>query len=213
MKLDIDYRIHSQPKGIVIYIHDGGWFEGDKNDPRNLHFIEAIYSKGYSVVNANHRLEEFPNPVNDIMNVINYFVKLTDNLIVIGESSGGHLSLLSNLILEKEGKPSAKRIICISTPVDLYSPSLKKDAIEVISKFNQSNCKLACPTYFLKKHNLKLKSTVDFIHSENDFIPIETIKNIVKLLPNSNLYISNSITTNPHSISDEDIIVNISNIL
>tara|TARA_B110000503_G_scaffold95034_1_gene143093 strand:- start:10329 stop:10973 length:645 start_codon:yes stop_codon:yes gene_type:complete len=206
MKFDIETITNSMPVGIAVYIHDGGFFEGDKSETRNQKFVKVINEKGYTVINANHRLEEYPTPVEDILNIITYYRDKTDNLLVIGESSGGYLGLIASLIMQVKNNKSANKIICISTLPNFYSNLVTNNVSTVISKFNKENNKLACPTYYINTHNIKLQSSIEFIHSNNDFIDINIVKNFIKNNTNSCLHIVDSVATNnPHGISDDDI--------
>lgn len=215
--MDYDILLHPKPKGIVIYIHDGGFFEGDKSDLRTIKFVNVIHSNGYTVVNANYRLEKYPNPVIDIKNIITYFSKKTDNLIVAGESVGAYLALLSNLMLQYEKNIFANKLILISSLTNLYSNLVTSDMRNLINKFNSKDNNLACPTYYIKHYDLKLKSKVEFIHSKEDFININMIKETVKLIPNSDLHIAKNFVHNngilDHGISDPDICDMLSSLL
>ena len=86
------------PKGVVLWIHGGGWSGGDKN-------IEGVpttlANAGYIVVNANYRLTSpssqdpiptgfYPNNVNDIKTILRYM--LIDNTALY-EAPGAYTSI------------------------------------------------------------------------------------------------------------------------
>lgn len=101
-KLDILIPNEGQgPFPLVVYVHGGGWFFGDK---RNVHTISALQLayEGYAVATINYRLsgvEKWPAQIYDCKAAIRFLranaVKynlIADKIGVIGNSAGGHLT-------------------------------------------------------------------------------------------------------------------------
>jgi len=136
-------------KGLLIWIHGGGWQGGDKNDPDIENFAPAFY-KGLAVLSINYRLNgsgAFPNSANDveilldeietsarncyncshsryptIWNLINKYSQ--NGLAVAGGSSGGYLAVAGagSYLVRKTNENSPTNLKCINNnvgPVDL----------------------------------------------------------------------------------------------
>ncbi len=117
---------------LFIYIHGGGWNNGDKSEIlvfRNL--IEsafqgyAIISLNYSLYNINTGTGQFPAQENDVMDAINYILSKTDEwnvsnkIILAGASAGGHLALLHSYKHQNVGNIQA--VLALFPPTDLTS--------------------------------------------------------------------------------------------
>jgi acetyl esterase/lipase len=60
----LDYYVAKKPNSpIVIVVHGGGWFKGDKSGLPYTNASKLFNKKGYAVVNINYRLTADPNPV------------------------------------------------------------------------------------------------------------------------------------------------------
>lgn len=90
----------------VVFIHGGGWVEGDKSDMTP--FVDTLRKlmPGYAVVNVNYRLAYnntvnlFPTQENDVKSAIENYLshaeeyQVSDDLVLLGASAGGHLAML-----------------------------------------------------------------------------------------------------------------------
>jgi acetyl esterase/lipase len=90
----------------VVFIHGGGWVEGDKSemDP----YVDTLrkYMPDYAIVNINYRLAAnnsinlFPTQENDVKSAIEHYLDkaseylVSDGLVLLGASAGGHLAML-----------------------------------------------------------------------------------------------------------------------
>ena len=85
----------------VIYIHGGGWSEGDKSDlPEGLQ--ERLFGNGISLISIGYRLSGtaiYPAQVEDVTRAVQ-FVRhkaaqwhINDRIAVMGTSAGAHLAL------------------------------------------------------------------------------------------------------------------------
>lgn len=91
------------PFPLVMFIHGGGWFAGDKADGQESAWI-TLREKGYAVASINYRLSgEAPHPsgIIDCKTALRYFKAHADeyhidakHVAVSGDSSGGHYALM-----------------------------------------------------------------------------------------------------------------------
>jgi len=131
LKMDVYYPKSRGPWKGLIFIHGGGWSEGDKSPL-------AVVPPGYLVTSINYRLYpdyRFPAMIEDVKCAIRYLrahaaeYNLNPTRIgLIGHSAGGHLAALAGLVgpeagwdvgqyLEQSSKVQA--VIEISGPTDL----------------------------------------------------------------------------------------------
>lgn len=102
-KLDI-YRLNNTESlmPIIIYYHGGGWAVGDKK--LYSRFCKKLASNGFVVFNVNYTLTSkapHPAPIKDCINaaewVYNHGAEYggdSNNIFIVGDSSGGHISAL-----------------------------------------------------------------------------------------------------------------------
>jgi len=88
----------------ILFIHGGGWFLGDKNDSAPI--FELLALAGFPVVTCNYTLSTiespgYPQAIYDVKAVVRWirtegaeFYGLPTKIVVVGESSGGHLALM-----------------------------------------------------------------------------------------------------------------------
>lgn len=92
---------------LLIYIHGGGWIDGDKSEFLQVKTILESEFPGYAFVSLNYRLFDFAtgrngilNQEQDIITAFDYIESqlrdwnISDDFIVSGASAGGHLALL-----------------------------------------------------------------------------------------------------------------------
>lgn len=94
---------------VLIYVHGGGWIEGDKvvyTDNYLENTIVKLMAKQYAVISINYTLlnegTHFPLPLDDTKDAIRWVRKNaeeynfdTHNIGLFGASAGAHLSLLA----------------------------------------------------------------------------------------------------------------------
>ena len=91
------------PSGIILFIHGGGWVEGDKS----VHRPDAEYfcKKGYAAASINYRyvsdeihvddvIEDVTAALKKIKSVCRDYGMNAEKMIISGGSAGAHLSLL-----------------------------------------------------------------------------------------------------------------------
>lgn len=92
---------------LLIYIHGGGWIDGDKSEFLQVKTILENEFPGYAFVSLNYRLFDFVTSKNgildqeqDIITAIDYIESqlsewnISDDFVISGASAGGHLALL-----------------------------------------------------------------------------------------------------------------------
>jgi acetyl esterase/lipase len=131
LKMDIYYpKSHGLWSGL-IFVHGGGWSEGDKAPL-------AIVPPGYLVASINYRLypeARFPAMIEDVKCAIRYLrahaaaYNLDPNRIgLIGHSAGAHLAALAGLVGTEAGwdigpylehSSAVQAVVALSGPSDL----------------------------------------------------------------------------------------------
>ena len=127
---------------VIIYLHGGGWYMGDKADIRD----GAIYfqQQGFAFVSINYRLTRtaenniHPAQMQDIDKVISTIARNKQNwslpdpaFALFGGSAGAHLSMLYAYKYNTAGK--VKAVISMAGPTDLTDSSLIQSAIGGLS--------------------------------------------------------------------------------
>ncbi len=119
-------RNSSTTKALII-IHGGGWNAGDKSDMTQ--FADSMIKRlpDYAVFNINYRLAKgsnlFPTQENDVKFAIQFIINnlteyaVSDKLVLLGASAGGHLALLQGYKYASQINPKA--IISFFGPTDL----------------------------------------------------------------------------------------------
>ncbi|MFD5793817.1 alpha/beta hydrolase fold domain-containing protein [Streptomyces diastatochromogenes] len=110
--LDAYVPASEQPVPAVVWIHGGGWLDGDRRFPPPTVPVELLYGTilgaGLAVVSIDYRhsLEApFPAQLHDVKAAIRYVRRFAadlgidkDRIGVWGESAGGHLAALAGLV-------------------------------------------------------------------------------------------------------------------
>lgn len=127
---------------VIIYLHGGGWYMGDKADIRD----GAIYfqQQGFAFVSINYRLTKtaenniHPAQMQDIDKVMSTIAQNKQNwalpdpaIALFGGSAGAHLSMLYAYKYNTAGK--VKAVISMAGPTDLTDSSLIQSAIGSLS--------------------------------------------------------------------------------
>ncbi|MEU9998220.1 alpha/beta hydrolase [Streptomyces sp. NPDC050848] len=110
--LDVHVPAAERPVPAVVWIHGGGWLEGDRRYPPPTVPVEllhgAVLGAGLALVSIDYRhgLEApFPAQLHDTKAAIRYVRRFAgelgidgDRIAVMGESAGGHLAALAGLV-------------------------------------------------------------------------------------------------------------------
>ena len=146
-------------RGVILYCHGGGYCLGDLNYARIISSKIALES-GMDVLTFEYRLapeHPYPSQLEDGVKAWDYIRSLgyeADDIIIMGESAGGHLalSIIQQLKLFHQELPKA--LVCISPWTDL---SLSSDSIEKNKELDVAiNCEFLglCKDAFSKGHDL-----------------------------------------------------------
>ncbi|GLI26826.1 hypothetical protein ARHIZOSPH14_10680 [Agromyces rhizosphaerae] len=114
--MDVHVPEASDRPPVVLWIHGGGWMQGDRRLPPSVWppgaLFQTIIDAGFAVatIEYRHSLEEpFPAQLHDAKAAIRYLRRFADDLgidatrmVAWGESAGGHLAALVGLT---GGKP------------------------------------------------------------------------------------------------------------
>ena len=132
------------PLPLVIWIHGGGWENGNKDNPMGL----ALLKKGYAVASINYRLSQmakFPAQIEDCKAAVRFLRANAkkynldpDHFGVFGASAGGHLVALLGTtggVKELEGDGLNKGVSSrVQAVVDFFGPTdmlkMKEEADE-----------------------------------------------------------------------------------
>ena len=114
----------TDPNGqYVLYIHGGGFTSGSAKERREITtYLASEY--GFTVYANNYRLAPEVGLSDMQEDCLNYYLGILDsgvdpqNLIVMGESGGAHLSLTLGLILRDRGLSQPKAFGIFSPPVE-----------------------------------------------------------------------------------------------
>ena len=115
---------------LIVFIHGGGWNEGDKAD--FTPYVKELQKRlpGYAFANINYRLfdlgtgtNKFPAQENDVKAAVDFLksksaeYKISKAIILLGASAGGHLVLLHGY--KNSALGDVKAIVSFFGPSDL----------------------------------------------------------------------------------------------
>lgn len=119
---------------VIIMIHGGGWVEGDKAD--FTPYVDTLKKRfpGWAIINMNYRLGDntvtpnrnlFPTQEMDVKAAFEFIdanrntYQISNKVVVLGASAGGHLSLLQGY---KYNSPiKVKAIVNFFGPADMVA--------------------------------------------------------------------------------------------
>lgn len=179
LKLDLytPLKVLHNTSPVVMYVHGGNWFSGDKSLPHNLEpVINQVRESGYTVISIEYRLVndeiKYPVPVMDTKDALRWVYKNsdkynldTDNIGILGVSSGAHLAMLSayskstDFIGSKElsSYPSDVKYV-----VDFFGPT-KFDADT--QQYSKSSVEHLMGPFAKDTEKLKEASPINYINS------------------------------------------------
>ncbi|MDP4283543.1 MAG: alpha/beta hydrolase [Bacteroidota bacterium] len=113
---------------VLIMIHGGAWESGDKTDLTS--YVDTMKNRlpGYAIFNINYRLSVnsinvFPAQENDVKAAFDFIMNkaadyiISQKVVLLGVSAGGHLALLQGYKYDSNVKPEA--IVSFFGPTDL----------------------------------------------------------------------------------------------
>jgi len=136
VRMDIQYPESGGPWAGLIWVHGGGWTEGDKAP-----LLPSLADTGCLVASLNYRMFpafRFPAMIEDVKAAIRYLrahavaINLDpDRIALIGHSAGGHLVALAGLAGEEAGwdvgpyleqSSRVQAVVPMAGPTDLTRP-------------------------------------------------------------------------------------------
>lgn len=117
---------------VLVFIHGGGWVQGDKEDMRDYIPLLQKDHPEHAIVNLNYRLAQpavraaFPNQFLDLQQALEYLSEdaaalgIKPEFGLIGVSAGGHLALQYDN--EYDVRDQVKMVCSIVGPTNLKDP-------------------------------------------------------------------------------------------
>ncbi|MDQ2805992.1 MAG: alpha/beta hydrolase [Chloroflexota bacterium] len=140
LKLDLylPQPLEGRPAPVAVYLHGGGWQDGDKTWIGRILPATALTTRGYAVAAVDYRLAPrypWPAPINDAKCALRFLRSHAaqyqidpDHIGVWGDSAGGHLAALLGLAgptagLEGDGgwpgvSSAVQAVVTMSAPTD-----------------------------------------------------------------------------------------------
>lgn len=131
MDLYIPQKKSAKEREVFVIIHGGGWRSGNKSQLTSFTLSLMQRFPDHIFVNMNYRLASetnyaLPNQLYDIQEVSKLLEKrlhYSPKMILLGNSAGGHLSML--YAYHSDSLKKIKAVINIVGPTDLSDPSFK----------------------------------------------------------------------------------------
>lgn len=146
-----------KPTPLVVHVHGGGWSEGSKSTGVADHYAQPLTEKGIAFASIDYRLADeaiYPAQNEDVQCAIEHIQQRSDdlnidaqNIIIMGDSAGGHLAALEGLDATND---HIKAVIMLYGVSDLWTQITKyKDtnAIHYLGERNEELAKQASPLY------------------------------------------------------------------
>ncbi|UJH92055.1 alpha/beta hydrolase [Antarcticibacterium sp. 1MA-6-2] len=174
---------------VLIFIHGGGWIQGDKNDMEEYIPILAEDHPDYAIVNLNYRLAKlptraaFPNQFLDIQRALQHLTEaavdygILAEFGLIGVSAGAHLALQFDSVYDNFDQ--VKLVCSIVGPTDLTDPFFKQNpdfllALQFLVDENaypgvSDFAKAVSPAYLVSDKN---SATILFYGKEDPLVPV-----------------------------------------
>lgn len=198
-------KVENKKSPVVIYVHGGSWVYGDNGIPMDLEpIVKAFNEQGFTIISLSYELLEkdvpLSNPVSDVKDAIRWVYKNkdkynfdTDEIGLLGVSSGAHLSLLAAYSDDEDfidddslSSYSSKvnYVIDVFGPTELSSLDFSildediKEDIEELKNIDLIN-EVYSPIYYIRKDAPKTL----IIHCKNDeIVPYSNATDLYKYL-------------------------------
>ena len=127
-KMDVFVPNQIRDSAFIVIIHGGGWRFGSKIHLRHLQ--KYLLKNGVASTSLNYRLVQkkinYQHQLDDVDRALKFIqdsLEQERNLILLGESSGGHLALLYAYSHVED----IEKVITFAAPTDFYSDRLKEN--------------------------------------------------------------------------------------
>jgi acetyl esterase/lipase len=200
MDLYLPNNKNTLQKDVFIIIHGGGWRGGDKSQLTAFIFSMMEKFPNSIFVTMNYRLASvnhfaLPDQTDDITNVIHYLEKTLQykpKLILLGNSAGGHLSMLYAYKFDKNN--NVKAVVNIVGPADLSDHGFKnyedysfieKQLIDPkILPQNVSAMNFGSPTYWIDENS---PPTLSYYGKTDNVVPLSQKEILDSILTKNNV--------------------------
>ena len=133
--LDLYMPLKAEKPPLVVYIHGGGWRQGDRKKPT---FILWLVERGYAVASLDYRLSQtatFPAQIHDCKGAVRWlrahaaqYGYNAERIAAVGGSAGGYLALLLGVTgdskeLEGDVGGNPTQSSRVQAVVDFYGPT------------------------------------------------------------------------------------------
>lgn len=209
LKLDLWLPSENRSYPLVFFCHGGGWISGFRNQLNNVSWCKYLASKNLAVVSIDYRYG-YKNTMEDILSdyrdALDYIKKnhkelLIDknNIVLMGLSAGGHLSLLYSTyytnIMDKYRMEGIKGVVAYYPATDLKDIFIE-DNKSIFSRFATRQTLKGDPTE--KEEIYDYYSPITWIsknmvpclivHGEKDnVVPFKSSLNFMKELKKNNV--------------------------
>lgn len=194
-RLDLLHATDSgAPLPVIVHIHGGGWYTGDKGGDKTFQLMRALSEAGYAVASIAYRLSDdapFPAAIEDCKLVVRFlrahaaeYRVDADRIGAIGASAGGHLAAMlavTTLKDELEGtggyddqSSAIQAAVVVCGPTNLTVPlstKLKDKDDPLVVRFlggslaeKQDEARRASPIFYVNKTT----PPMFFMHSMED---------------------------------------------
>lgn len=211
---------------VILYVHGGSWAYGDKTIPEALTPVLDIFrEQGYTIISTSYELmrnkESFDKQISDIKDTVRWIYKNkdiynldTDEIGVIGTSSGAHLSLMAGYSgndefkddIELSNYPSkVKYIVDFFGPTDLSllnTKNLNYDLSNIFSSITDID-EISTKYNPISYINSDIPNTL-IIHSKSDnVVPYESSEKLYEKCREVKAHAKLiSLELSPHDLSD-----------
>lgn len=131
--LQLDFYPGTPGAGLVIYIHGGGWRQGNRDmRPNSGVLVIALREAGLNVASIDYRLApayQMPDILGDVNCAIDYLYRRghelgfdSENIGILGASAGGHLGLLVAGLRKATGQRAVQAVAALFAPTNLTRP-------------------------------------------------------------------------------------------
>lgn len=218
---------------VLLYVHGGSWVYGDKSIPDALSpILDTLREQGYTIISTSYELmrnkENFSKQISDIKDTIRWINKNstsynldTNEVGIIGVSSGAHLSLMASYSKDNEFtddmdlsnyKAKVKYLIDFAGPTDLSllnTTSLNYDLSMIFSSLTNKDdiIKKYNPINYVNKTN---PNTLIIQSNSDTVVPYKSSEKLynkcLEVNSSAQLITLKSTAHDLSSISNEDVI-------
>ncbi len=115
---------------LVLFVHGGSWFRGDKIDALKYARLDKLLAAGFAVASMNHTYSQqaiWPRQLHDLKSAVTFLGSRAQDygydfsrLLVWGQSSGGHIGLWAGVLSARGDIPPVTAIVGWFPPCNLY---------------------------------------------------------------------------------------------